>query len=215
MGNERGQAEVRQPAGTETVLFVPTVVYVHEPNVAAAGLPPGKSWILGPLTQTETIATNFPQFILQVEALNPALLVAEVAWGGVSAAPVASQKVGSNLVHGYAVSVDLARAATRTSGPAASALSRAIQFEQTAQGSGPGAETPRVEVVVWVDSHGRVVQILASPPGSGEGSTAFTLSNFGTPVAVSPPQPSQVVDVATLTPGGERENNGGGDSDGA
>lgn len=207
----RGEAQVRQPAGVETVVFVPALVYVHQPPSATGALPPGKTWILAPLTQSETVATNFPQFVLQVEDLNPALLLGQVAWGATSAAPLAA---GSST-RGYLVRVDLARAASHTVGPAAVALTRAMQFEQTALGGGPGASAPPVEVRVWVDGSGRVVQIQSSPPGSGVGTTTFALSGFGSRVTVSPPLLSQVVDIATLTPAGERENNGRGDSDGA
>ena len=207
----RGQAQVQQPAGAETVVFLPAVVYVHEPPSVAGVLPPGKTWMLAPLTQSETVATNFPQFVLQVEDLNPALLLGEVAWGAVSAAPLAPRPG----VHGYLVVVDLARASARAAGPAAVAFARAMQFEETDLGGGPGSTAPPVEVREWVDASGRVVQIQASPPGSGVGTTTFGLSAFGTGVVVTPPAMSEVVDIAALTPAGERENNGRGDSDGA
>jgi hypothetical protein len=42
----------------------------------------------------------------------------------------------------------------------------------------------------------------------------MTLCCFGEPVEVSAPAQARVVDLSALTPSGERENNGGGDSDG-
>jgi hypothetical protein len=72
-----------------------------------------------------------------------------------------------------------------------------------------------VEMRVWIDGGGRVVRLQASPPGSGVGVTTMELTAFGGAVHVSAPPSSRVADIASLAPGGERENNGGGDSDGA
>jgi hypothetical protein len=210
-----GYAEMRQASGLETVLFVPDQVYVRQPPSSASALPAGKVWISASVTQSETIATNFPQFVLEVEDLNPALLLGEMAWGATSAAPLGPLTVSGTAAQGYLVRVDLNRASAQTSGPAAAALSKALQYEQTAMGEGPGAQSPAVEVRVWIDGHGRVVQLQASPPGSGVGTTNFVLTKFGTQVTVTPPATTQVVDIASLTPAGERENNGRGDADGA
>jgi hypothetical protein len=43
----------------------------------------------------------------------------------------------------------------------------------------------------------------------------MTFGSFGTPVHVSAPSRTVVADIASLSPGGERENTGGGDADGA
>jgi hypothetical protein len=53
---------------------------------------------------------------------------------------------------------------------------------------------------------GKVVTVQFSPPGTGVGVTTTTLSHFGMRVSVRPPQSSDVVDVAALTPGGEQES---------
>jgi hypothetical protein len=68
---------------------------------------------------------------------------------------------------------------------------------------------------VWIDQGGHIVKIEGSPPGSGIGTTVFTVSPVGSPVVVARPVLPQVVDIASLTPSGERENNGRGDADGA
>jgi hypothetical protein len=69
-------------------------------------------------------------------------------------------------------------------------------------------------MLTWVDHQGRVVQIQARVPGTGEGTELLAISYFGAAVRVVPPAPARVVDIASLTPSGERENNGGGDTDG-
>jgi hypothetical protein len=58
------------------------------------------------------------------------------------------------------------------------------------------------------------VQLEGELPGSGTGTALVELSSFGTGAPVSLPAAAQVVGIGSLTPSGERENNGGGDSDG-
>jgi hypothetical protein len=212
---ETGRVEVHQPTGPETVLFLPAMVYVRQPPSTAGALPPGKVWISTDLVQPETVSTNFPEFVLQVEDLSPALVLGEMAWGAISAAPLGQQAVAGSLAQGYEVRVDLAAAASRASGPAGTALAKAIQDEQAASGGGPGTTAPPAQVRVWINSGGRVVQVQASPSGSGVGTTVFKLSTYEPQVMVTAPDLAQVVDIASLTPLGERENNGRGDSDGA
>jgi hypothetical protein len=210
------QVEVHQAAGLETVLFFPSMVYVRQPaSTAGAALPPGKVWISTDLVHPETVSTNFPQFVLQVEDLNPALELGEMAWGATSAAPLGRQTIAGSSTQGYLVAVDLSAAGGRTSGAAAAALSRAMQDEQSSSGGGSGRAASTAEVRVWIGSAGQVVQVQASPAGSGVGTTLFKLSPYRSRIALSAPNLAQVVDIASLTPLGERENNGRGDSDGA
>jgi hypothetical protein len=213
----QGRAQVHQPTGIETVLFFPTNVYVRQPAGTAGVLPRGKVWITAGLTQSETVDVNFPQFVLQVEDLNPGLFLGELAWGATSAAPLGpgTGGTGGSGTRGYLVRVDLARAAAHTAGATAAALAKAFEFEQTTLAGGPGASSPPVEVRVWIDHGGRIVKLEGSPPGSGIGTTVLNLSPEGSPVVVTRPVLPQVVDIASLTPSGERENNGRGDADGA
>jgi len=210
------QVEVRQPSGIETVLFFPSMVYVRQPaSSVGAALPPGKVWISTDLVHPETVSTNFPQFVLQVEDVNPALVLAEMAWGATSAAPLGPQTVAGVPTHGYLVTVDLAAAATGTSGRGAAALSTALRDEESASGAGPGTVAPPNQVRVWVGPAGQVVQVQSSPAGSGVGTTVFKLAPYQPRIALTAPNLAQVVDIASLTPLGERENNGRGDPDGA
>jgi hypothetical protein len=107
------------------------------------------------------------------------------------------------------VTIDLSQALAHVGGPLADSLSQAIQ-EQLTVGGAPR----RFDMIVWVDRQHRVVQMKARLPGTGEGTELLAVSYFGSNVQVKAPPPGQVVDIASLTPSGERENNGGGDSDG-
>jgi hypothetical protein len=138
-----------------------------------------------------------------------------VAWGAVSAAPLGRSAVAGEATEGDLVEVDLTRAAAAASGPPGAAFSRAIGYELTALGA-PDAQAPaRVAVRVWIDDRGRVTRLQASPPGSGVGVTIMELTAFGGTVRVSAPPSSRIADIVSLSPGGERENSGGGDADGA
>jgi hypothetical protein len=88
-------------------------------------------------------------------------------------------------------------------------LSEAIQEQLTGTG---GVRT--FSVLTWVDRQGRVVQMQARLPGIGEGTELLAISYFGSAVQVTAPPPARVIDITSLTPSGERENRGGGDSDG-
>jgi hypothetical protein len=166
------------------------------------------------LTGSESLATNFPQFVVQVEGFNPLLYLDEASWGAVSAAPIGPREVNGARTMGYLVRVDLATALARATGPSAASMSLAIKSELTSAGTGRSGSS-QVSVRFWVDGAGRVVRIQGSPPGAGVGTTSITLSGFGVVIRPTPPRPSKVVDIASLTPSGERENNGGGDADGA
>jgi hypothetical protein len=214
-----GKAVLNQPSGAETVIFEPASVFVRQPSAGAgagaSALPRGKTWISAGLTESPSIRTNFPQFVVQAEGTNPVFLLDQIVWGAVSAAPLGRSTVAGAPAEGYLAGVDLGRAATGASGPAGAAFARAIGYELTALGATSSQSSTPVGVRVWIDTAGRVVRLQASPPGSGVGVTTMDLSGFGAVAHVSAPPSSKVADIVTLSPGGERENNGGGDSDGA
>jgi hypothetical protein len=215
LGRGFGEAVLHQKSGTQLLDLTPTVVFTRVPGGGAA-LPKNKSWMSASLNGSESLATNFPQFVIQVEGFNPLLYLDEIAWGALSAAPLGSELINGTTAHGYLVTVSLTDALAKPRGPSAGSMSVAIRSEISSLGAGAGGKTSQTVLVrVWIDTSGRVVTIQASPPGAGVGTTTLTLSRFGAPVRVVPPRASQVVDIASLTPSGERENNGGGDSDGA
>ena len=210
-----GRAVLHQPSGTQLVVLTPTIVFTHVPAGGGAALPKGKSWLSADLTGSESLNTNFPQFVVQVEGFNPLLFLEETAWGAVTAKPISASVVNGTRAQGYLVTVNLTRALTHASGASATSMSLAIRSELGSLGAGGGLTGEVVTVRLWLQPAGRVVMIRASPPGAGVGTTTINLSQFGLSVRSVPPPLSKVVDLAALTPSGERENNGGGDSDGA
>jgi hypothetical protein len=202
-----------QEPGNEQVVFSSPRVYLQPRAPSATVLPKGKEWVSATLAGSESVSTNFPAFALQAEAVNPQLPLAEIAGGAVAAsaaggrAPVlvdGGAKPGGRT-QAYDVTVDLPRALAALSGPSAPVLGEAIRSElQTAA---------RTSLTAWVD-RGRVVRLEVSTPGAGAGMATMKLCCFGEPVAVAPPPPERTIDIASLTPAGERESNGGGDSDG-
>lgn len=208
-----GELSVLQPAGRQRVVITPTVVYTQVPAGGAAALPAGKTWISADITGAESVGTNFPQFDIQIEGFNPLLYLDEIAWGAVSAAPLRPAHAGGGgggEASGYLVNVDLVKALRRATGPAAVSISLAIHSELASLGS-----NTVVSVRIWVDASGRAVILQASPPGGGVGVATITMPQCCVAVAVAKPPLAKVVDLAQMTPSGERENNGGGDADGA
>jgi hypothetical protein len=210
--------EVRhQEPGTEHVIFLPTRVFLQPRASASAVLPRGKTWVSANLTGSDAVATNFPSFVGQVEGVNPLLVLQELAWGATSAVPIAERpSLPGVRAQGYEVSVDLTRALGAAGRAAATVSSLAIQQQLSALASGQsGSAAASVPMFAWVDGAGRVVQWRVSLPGAGVGTALVALSLFGVDARVGIPSSARVVDIGSLTPSGERESNGGGDSDGA
>jgi hypothetical protein len=199
-----------QEPGTEHAVFLPDRVYLQPKARGFVVLPRGKQWVSASLVGSESVNTNFPGFLAQVEGVNPALLLTELEWGATASTPLGPgrQIVDHVRAQRYRVTVDLDRALARLGGPLAGVLSQAIQ-EQLIAG-----EARKFDVLTWVDHQGRVVQMQARLPGTGEGRMLLAISYFGRAVKVAVPRSGLVVDITSLTPSGERENNGGGDSDG-
>ena len=201
----------RQEPGTEHAVFLPTRVFLQPRGSGVTVLPRGKQWLSASLLGAESVNTNFPSFVAQVEGVNPLLLLAELEWGSIAITRLGPgrQIVDHAPAERYRVTVDLQKALAGVGGPLAGVLSQAVQEQLTLGG---GAQ--RFTMVVWVDSRQRVVQVRATPPGTGEGTELLAVSYFGANVRVNAPPGGRVLDITSLTPSGERENNGGGDSDG-
>jgi hypothetical protein len=203
-----------QEPGTEHVIFLPSRVYLQPKSPGSSVLPKGRGWVSANLAGADSVRTNFPSFVLQVEGVDPRFLLAELARGAVSAVPLGPATINGERARAYEVTVDLARALSFSAKQSQAVFSEAIQTELAAPGPGQSGGAQITSLRVWVDAAGYVVQLVASPPGAGVGVATMTMCCFGSPVEVSAPPPSQVVDITSLTPSGERENNGGGDSDG-
>jgi hypothetical protein len=200
-----------QEHGTEHAIFLPTKVYLQPRGSGFAVLPRGKQWLSASLVGSEPVNTNFPSFVAQVEGVNPMLVLAELEWGATASVPLGPgrQIVDHVRAQRFRVTVDLERALAVAGGPLANVVSEAMQEQLSAAGG-----SSRFSVLAWVDREGRVVQMQARLPGSGEGIELVALSYFGSPVRVTVPAAARVIDITSLTPSGERENNGGGDTDG-
>lgn len=203
--------ERRQEFGTEHVVFLPSAVYLQPRAPGLTVLPPGKKWLSASLVGSEPVTTNFPRFVAQVEGVNPVLPLAELEWGATASVRLGPgrQIVDHVPAERYLVTVDLERALGHAGGPLGTVLGQAIQEQLTAAGA-----VRSFPVLTWVDRQGRVVQLQATLPGIGEGTELLAISYFGSAVSVTVPKRSLVTDITSLTPSGERENNGGGDSDG-
>jgi hypothetical protein len=197
--------------GTEHAVFLPTRVYLQPKGGGLTVLPRGKQWLSASLVGAEAVHTNFPNFVAQVEGVNPVLVLSELEWGANASVALGPgrQIVDHVPAQRYRVTVDLNRALAVAGGPLANVLTQAIQEQLTAAG---GASS--FTILTWVDRKGRVVQMQARLPGTGEGLELLAISYFGSPVRVVAPAPARVIDITSLTPSGERENHGGGDSDG-
>jgi hypothetical protein len=200
-----------QEHGTEHAIFLPSKVYLQPRGGGLAVLPRGKQWLSASLVGSEPVHTNFPNFVAQVEGVNPVFPLAELEWGAIAAVPLGPgrQIVDHVPATRYRVTVDLGRALAVAGGPLSGVLSQAIQEQLTAAG---GAHI--FEILAWVDGQGRLVQLQGNLPGTGEGTELLAISSFGAPVHVTAPGSARVIDINSLTPSGERENNGGGDTDG-
>ena len=164
---------------------------------------------------SESVSTNFPQFVGQVEGINPLLALSQLAGGTTSARAVREELVGRAPTEHYRVVVDLTRALSALTGAAGPAVGEAIQEQLTA--STPGGSSASAATVgfdVWIDKAGRVAEYRTAVPGTSEGTALVQMTRFGAKVRIATPAAAQVVDITSLTPSGERENNGGGDSDG-
>ena len=197
-----GRAQIRQPAGMETVVFQPSTVFDHPPPQDLVGLPQGITWIAAEPAEHIPNPTSFDQFALQIEGKNPDFLLTQVAWGAVAAAPLGTTDIGGVPSSGYLVTIDLATAASSASGPAAAAFASTLGDEKRILGGARGT-TPEQTISTWIDARGRIVRLQASPPGSGVGTTIMTMTAFGAHVDSARPPKGETVDLGSLAPGGD------------
>lgn len=203
---------------SESVVFAPSSVYVR-PLSPGGSLLPGKPWVVARLSNTRALTTNFPEFLAQVESLNPALTLDEIIWGSTAAATAGDDRVEGQPAIRYDIAVDLNQALLNSSGSSQTPFALALQAQirgpdgTAARGTPPtGAHQVRVEA--WVGPTGRLMRVRLEPPRAGLGTVATTFSSFGSAVRADPPAPGQVVDIRSVAPVAERESNNGGDSDG-
>ncbi len=202
------------PTEREQMVFLPGTVFV-KPPASSPPLQRGRPWIFANFADIAKFNVKFPPYIVQTESVNPALALAELAWGTTKAATDGPVVFDGVRTHRYRATVSLDRALNRASGPAAAVFVQAITTEVAASGGNPFTAPVSIRVDAWVDGAGRVIGVRLSPPGAGIGTVTLSLERFGSAVRAKKPPRAQVVDIAAMIPGGEQEALNGGDSDGA
>jgi hypothetical protein len=201
-----GRVKITGLAGTETVLFLPDAMFIRQPppTSGASPLPAGRSWVSAGLNEQPGPGSGLPLFVDQVEVVNVGLILEEIRWGA-----VATRSLGPALVEGagtqkFEVTVNLRQVQHNAAGVAGRDLTRIVDYQVQAL-SPNSASSARLRVDVWLAPSGTLARVEWSPPGGGIGTTSLTMSRLRTPPRVSAPPPSQTVDVATLSPAGEKE----------
>ena len=127
-------------------------------------------------------ATN--RFIAQAMAVNPVLLLDEIATGATAATKTGTEVVLHVPLTNYRVTVNLRRALARVSGPYARAERIAIKQQLKALRHGRSS----VHFNVRTDGAGFVRHLETTVPGSKLGRINLTLSGYGSTVNIKQPQ---------------------------
>lgn len=212
-------------ATTLDVLESGGVLYVQVPPADAAKVPGGRPWVSIDLNKvSEAAAGKSLSQLSQLSAAvggDPTQALSELSAVSDQVTRVGSAPVAGTPATEYRASVDLDKVAAKVGGKAAAAIHHEEQ--------GLGSHT--LPVAVWVGTDGRLRQLQEQVPlpagattgGStgvgGGGSTSarrtasltMTLSDFGTPVDVTPPPSGEVTDVTTqvLQAAGASTSSGG------
>jgi hypothetical protein len=162
------------------------VLYMRSPVFSQLGLSPDKQWVkldLGQLAQQggidlSSLANSSPTPASALSYLRGASRVREVG----------SESVGGVHTTHYKVTVDLERAAAKSTGPERESLNRVIQ----------ASGVRKLPLDVWVDGNGYVRKVeyaQRSSAGSKPVRVTMTLHDYGAPVSVKPPPASATVDL--------------------
>ena len=190
------------------MVFRPGTVFFRPPS-SSPPLQAGRPWIFANFADIAKYKVNFPPYIVQTESINPAFTVYQVLWGAMAAAAAGRTTFQGRPADEYSVTVDLGKALAHASGANGTVFGLTLASEIAA------SSTPTVNVLVWVDAHERLVGAQTVPVGAGIGTLTLSLGRFGSAVHADKPPRANVVDLAAMIPGGEREALNGGDADGA
>jgi hypothetical protein len=200
-----GYAAVQIPArgsrasGTAYLVFLPTKLWVKP--LSNASLPAGDLWLSTTLTGVRAPGTAPPSLALVAEALNPQLLLAEIATGAVAASSAGHRVVAHVPYTEYVVSIDLARALAAQRRTGALRIAMAEQLAALRAAGGPSAKA-HLRVVARIDGAERLAQMQFSLPGSKLGAVETELWKFGSPVPLSLPLAAETSDIASFRPAG-------------
>jgi hypothetical protein len=168
------------------------VLYMRSSLFTRFGVSGGKQWIkvdLGKLAQQQgvdlsSLANANPTPASALEYLRGATHVRKVGTDSIQ---------GADATH-YKVSVDLERAAARSSGSERRSLRRLMQ----------ASGVKKLPVDVWIDAKGYLRKVVyAQPAWNGVAvRVAMELHDYGPPVTVKPPPASSVTDVSKALGGG-------------
>ncbi len=166
--------------GTVETVLDSDGIFVKLPRVA----PAAKPWIKLDLKALAGQAGVNTGSLGQLQSADPSQALEFLKGAADDMKKVGSEKVrGADTTH-YRGALDLQKAAA-----GAPALNTVV--------SALGAAT--VPTDVWIDGEGRMRKMILTVPS---GKAEFEMYDFGTPVDVEEPLPSQVTDLATLFSGG-------------
>ena len=162
------------------------VLYMRSSVFSQLGLSPDKQWVkldLGQLGKQQgldlsSLASTSPTPASALSYLRGSSKVREVG----------SESVGGVDTTHYKVTVDLERAAAKSTGAEQRSLDRAIQ----------ASGVKKLPLDVWVDGKGyvrKVVYAQRAGTGSKPVRVTMTLHDYGAPVTVKPPPASATVDL--------------------
>jgi hypothetical protein len=184
------------------MVFAGLVIYERLPSELASQLPGGKAWIKLDLEALGSMTGVDLGSLADASSSDPtqALQFLEGASGEVT-------KVGTDTIRGdatthYRATLDLEKAAEGLSADARTA------YEQAVKGLG----TTTLPADVWIDTEGRLRRMEYALDESAFGASAapgaldtvrfaMELYDFGVPVSVETPDPSEVTDLSELLGG--------------
>jgi hypothetical protein len=186
-----------------TVLFSSDVIYEKLPASIMHGLP-GGPWLKIDLRELSRLSGSGMDLssLTQGSTSDPSQVLEVLLGASSDAAVVGNEQVrGTETTH-YRMTADLNKVASRLPADERSA------YEGFAKGLG----TTSMPTDVWIDSAGRARRIqytitipISVTPSGGSGSSVSTtieFYDFGVPVIVTTPPPSQVSDLSQLLGGG-------------
>ena len=181
-----GYQALQLRAGTAYLVYLPKRLWIRP--VSNAALPAGHLWV------TTNFTSAPPRLALVAEAMNPHLLLEEIARGAVAASTAGHPVVAHVPFTEYVVSVDVERALRVTS--QTDTLRMAME-QQLAELRAVGAGA-RVRVVARVDGAGRLAHLQGSFAGSKLGAVQIELWKFGSAIPLSLPLAHETMDIAPL-----------------
>lgn len=194
----------------ERAVYGPNAVFTRPGE--GTSLPAGKTWIMTSFSNQGELARDFPEFIGQIESLNPGLAITALALGATSASPASSDVLDGVSVTRIDVAVDLRRALSRATAAPDVPFALALQSWVAESTSPAGAHAPaKLAVRVWLSKSGLLLGTDFTAPESEIGPVSLRLSGYGTGAHTVAPPPGAVIDLGTFAPGGEREDHNDGD----